>query len=321
MPDHILRSAIDLAQRESLKLRFLYGDKRPPRLVERLTEQVEHTKILPLKLRCSYLQGVFIIQKGDFEQIDRTRAGPPEKVILRVRKNDLGDLSALVESLAGSKRIDVVLQALGSYGKADFEAYAVQLDKIKNRLAGRFSSGTPCELNIITDRLRLSSMRNCNAGMEHRTVAPDGRVYLCPGFFHGFPKSAIGDLSGQAFWPDTELLPLEKAPICSGCDAFHCRRCFYLNVTLTGEINTPSRQQCVVSHLEQLCSFFFREEILPFVDKDRLALFSEPQSLDPLEFACVNQNTALEQYRRHFHDRKTKKTIGKTRRNDHAAGT
>ena len=35
------------------------------------------------------------------------------------------------------------------------------------------------------------------------------------------------------------------------CDSYQCKRCIYLNKKLTGEYNTPSKIQCLLSHYER----------------------------------------------------------------------
>lgn len=35
------------------------------------------------------------------------------------------------------------------------------------------------------------------------------------------------------------------------CDAWHCKRCVWQNKKTTLEVNTPSREQCVLSHIER----------------------------------------------------------------------
>jgi len=47
------------------------------------------------------------------------------------------------------------------------------------------------------------------------------------------------------------LLRLDHGPICRHCDAYHCRRCVWLNRKTTLEVNTPSHEQCAVAHIER----------------------------------------------------------------------
>ena len=107
------------------------------------------------------------------------------------------------------------------------------------------------ELNFLTDRLYLFNMNNCDAGIKHLTIAPDGRFYLCPGYYHDKNNNALGDLNNGYLIKNQKLLQLKNAPLCSNCDAWHCKRCIYLNQKLTLEVNTPSSRQCIVSHIER----------------------------------------------------------------------
>jgi CXXX repeat peptide maturase len=121
-------------------------------------------------------------------------------------------------------------------------------------VAGLSQTNGGFECSILTDRLLLREMRNCAAGIEHVTVAPNGRFYLCPGFYYRDDADAIGSLRDGLQVRNPQLLTVDHAPICRRCDAYHCRRCLLLNKTLTGEINTPSWQQCVSAHHEREAS-------------------------------------------------------------------
>lgn len=50
------------------------------------------------------------------------------------------------------------------------------------------------------------------------------------------------------------MTTLIKAPICDHCDAYQCNRCVYKNMVGTGELNTPTRMQCIIAHVERKCS-------------------------------------------------------------------
>ena len=113
--------------------------------------------------------------------------------------------------------------------------------------------------------MMLERMNNCNAGWENITLAPDGRFYVCPAFYHalqadGTEKSqsevcvkgySIGSLTDGLDVKNAPLYQIDHAPLCRQCDAYHCRRCVWLNRKTTCEVNTPSHEQCVVAHLER----------------------------------------------------------------------
>ncbi|MBQ0050900.1 MAG: CXXX repeat peptide maturase [Treponema sp.] len=105
------------------------------------------------------------------------------------------------------------------------------------------------EINFVTDRWFLVQENSCNAGIRHYTLAPDGNIYLCPAFYFA-NKQDIGNI-GNVKILNEHLLKYDYAPICKECDAYHCNRCVFQNKISTNELNIPSYQQCVISHLER----------------------------------------------------------------------
>ena len=83
--------------------------------------------------------------------------------------------------------------------------------------------------------------------------------------------------------PNPQLLHLDHAPLCRNCDAYQCRRCIWLNRRLTWDLNTPSRQQCVMAHIERNASRALLNDIrkvskfMPEID------IKEINYLDPFE--------------------------------------
>ena len=74
--------------------------------------------------------------------------------------------------------------------------------------------------------------------------APDGEFYLCPAFY--FDKNVNIDIKKSK-----ELTYIYNSPGCSNCDSYQCERCIYKNYITTGELNTSSKIQCIISHLER----------------------------------------------------------------------
>mgnify|MGYP002624789526 CR=1 FL=1 len=148
------------------------------------------------------------------------------------------------------------------------EDYKKALATLNAVLLNLYKSGKQPQVNILTDRLQLDKMHNCDAGVNNITVAPNGRFYLCPAFYydermginnrlnHHKPQHdySVGDLDAGLQIPNQQLLRLDHAPLCRICDTYHCKRCVWLNQRLTWDANTPSHQQCVVSHVERNAS-------------------------------------------------------------------
>jgi len=197
-------------------------------------------------------------------------------VILHARKEDLNALTGYVETLFshGVLRINLVFDDLDSWDPDDFNRYEDVLDRLSKLLAGFFRENRQKSLSVLTDRLLLDKMNNCNAGEDHITLGPDGKLYLCPAFYYsGQPLDAgTGEIADNELNISTKLsglLKLENAPICANCDAYQCRRCVYLNKEQTGELTVPGEKQCIIAHIEREAGRLLQEQlveenILPF---------------------------------------------------------
>ena len=146
------------------------------------------------------------------------------------------------------------------------------------------------QLNLLTDRIMLTAMNNCNAGWESIALAPNGKFYACPAFYQTKCQTAIdetdvsiGDLHQGVNIKNPQLYKLSHAPLCRNCDAYHCKRCVWLNRKTTFEINTPGHEQCVVAHIERNVS----RELLTNIRKHGTFMpeinIKEIDYLDPFE--------------------------------------
>ena len=187
-------------------------------------------------------------------------------VILRTSYHDfVSDIAQIGDSLKFVERLNICFTDTETFEDEDIPQYSEALTYLVNTIFEYKKSGLSTSINIITDRIGKSQMNNCGAGVNNITVAPNGKFYLCPAFYydeqqnidnllnHHSPDSAraVGDLDSGLSIPNKDLLCIDHAPICRICDAYHCRRCVWLNQKLTGDINTPSHQQCVMAHLER----------------------------------------------------------------------
>lgn len=178
--------------------------------------------------------------------------GSQGNCILLISKTNIGKLSEFIGKMYPSiLRVNVILEDIDKWGTSDIEIYIEQLNELKNFVIDSYKSGNPIAINVLTDRIDLECMCNCEAGENTFTLAPNGKIYICPAFYFDNPDNHIGDIYDGVNIKNGYLFELKNAPICSSCDAYHCRRCKYLNKKLTSEINTPSKMQCVISHIER----------------------------------------------------------------------
>jgi CXXX repeat peptide maturase len=133
----------------------------------------------------------------------------------------------------------------------DFDKYKGKLEEISTIVEQEYISGSITQWNILTDRMMLTEMKNCGAGDTSITLASNGKFYICPAFYYDETEDSVGDVHNGLSIPNQHLYKLEYAPICRHCDAYQCKRCIWLNRRMTGEVNTPSQEQCVISHLER----------------------------------------------------------------------
>jgi len=248
----LLEEIIIYAIKNNITLNFLYGNQQLPDNYEKLIDTIDHEKILPIKLNQVYSDGVFVINEDDRNFIPFLNENEDLNLILRLPKDDLPTLSETINSLLGKfKRLNLSILNIESFSEQDLEIYEKQLKMIGVMVVELYKSGQSFELNFISDRLSLNKMNNCDAGIKHLTIAPNGKFYICPGFYYDNEDDCIGDLVDGINIKNQRLLTLDNSPICRICDAYHCKRCVYLNNKITLEINTPSHQQCVLSHLER----------------------------------------------------------------------
>lgn len=168
------------------------------------------------------------------------------------------DVIALFET---AERINVNILDLD--GKFDEACYLAQLRKIKDYLVSCWADGIQNrELNLITDLCNTEGWCNCGAGNRSFVLAPNGKIYTCPGFYKEYPETFVGDAeNGIDNLKNPHLYCQDYHPICQVCDAKQCRICIYRNIKGTREVNVSPSYQCRKSHLERKVSAEYLDEI------------------------------------------------------------
>ena len=253
MPLDTLRKAIQWGMKENLLIHYVYPEYDLPKEYETLIESIEHVKI-----------GRDVVVCRDIPSVIDSR-----NIVLRISVTafieKIYDIAMMLPQIA---RLNICLLDIESFSDKLIDDYKKALCVLNGVLFNLYKSGKKPQVNIITDRLGQSEMNNCGAGDTNITIAPNGKFYHCPAFYYDeklgisnqlnhhkpSPERNVGDLEEGLQISNPQLLRLSHAPLCRTCDAFHCNRCIWLNQKLTWEINTPSHQQCVLSHLERNAS-------------------------------------------------------------------
>lgn len=256
LPD--LKDGILFAMKENLMVQFVYSAYNLPQGYEELIETIDHSKIRPVA--CD--KEADIVVADCWEDLQAGCVNKHTSYVLRLKKSDFfAHYERIVEILPSIARLNVILTDIECFTKSDFEIYKSVLAAFIPLLSESYKKGTALQFNLLTDRMLLDCMNNCNAGWESITLAPDGRFYICPAFYQSADGSAVGDLHAGLDIKNPQLYRLDYAPLCRNCDAYQCKRCIWLNLKMTLEVNTPSHEQCVTAHLERHASRDLLQEI------------------------------------------------------------
>lgn len=250
MPLETLRKAIRFGMKQNLMIQYVYPDYDLPEEYNALIESIDHVKIG---------RDVRV-----YNGVPASVAG--KNVVLRLTIGEFiagqYDIAALLPQV---ERLNICLTDIAAFRDEQAEDYKKALETLNAVLVNLYKKENPTQVNMLTDRLVLTEMHNCEAGIGNITVAPNGKFYLCPAFYYDEQMGvsnrmnhstkdasrSVGDLDNGLQIPNKQLLELDHAPLCRKCDAYHCHRCIWLNDRLTMDANTPSHQQCVLAHLER----------------------------------------------------------------------
>ena len=242
-----LKAGILFAMKENLNIQFIYPDYELPEDYREAIESIDHIKVKP-ETRAHDADVIVMLNWKEYvaDVIENSTC------IIRANRRDLCDYQEIIESiLAHVNRLNIVLTDVADFSDCDIYEYQSWLTNVTDTIVGLYHNGKNVQLNLLTDRLMLAEMNNCNAGVNNITLAANGKFYLCPAFYYDNPQDPIGDLRKGIDIKNSRLLKLDHAPICRNCDAYQCKRCVWMNCQLTLEVNTPSHQQCVLAHLER----------------------------------------------------------------------
>lgn len=242
-----LKAGIRFAMKENLNIQFVYPDYKLPVEYLEAIESIDHAKVMPST--CCDEADVVVLGGWD----DEVPQG--STCIIRTNRDGLVNHLFVVRGWLNTiNRLNIVLTDVEVFKDDAVDSYRNTLESLADIVVVCYKSGMFVQLNLLTDRLQLTGMNNCNAGVSNVTLAPNGRFYLCPAFYYDNEEDSVGDLKRGLDVKNQQLLRLDHAPLCRQCDAYQCKRCIWQNQRLTLEANTPSHQQCVMAHVERNAS-------------------------------------------------------------------
>ena len=254
MTELVLRKAISFCSREGYHVTAIYGNEPPDEACMKLLSEFPHMRIIPLKPERQFNSSdIYTVNFNDFQAVmPLLKPNQDLNMMIRLNMDDVLPFADLLERYWNrAKRLNLIFCDLASADETALNKFRLDLAWLNNLLTDMYTDGKHVELSCATDRMLLNEMKNCDAGVTHFTISPCGTFFVCPGFFHAYGQQNIGSLDTGFDFKNRHLFSLEYAVICNSCDCFHCKRCVYLNKKTTGEVNTPSHQQCVTSHHER----------------------------------------------------------------------
>lgn len=274
-PD-ILKKAIFWAMKENLSVQFVHSRANVSTEVAKLIDSIDHIDIAPADAD--------ILVANGWDEATALKCVENRSLVVRTSFDNLLENEVTLKSLlVSANRVNIVVTNVENFSERDIEKYQSFLESLIPTIVDEYKQGHQVQFNLLTDRLMLNEMNNCNAGHESITLAPDGKFYICPAFYLGGEQS-VGDIENGPDIKNSQLFKLDHAPICRVCDAFHCKRCVWLNKKLCREVNTPSHQQCVMAHVERSVSKKLLEDFRK-IDASFLADCNIPklEYLDPFD--------------------------------------
>ena len=292
-----LKKGILFGMKNNLMIQYVFPDYALPEEYASVIESIDNVKIYPVG--CKPITGIGGESETDVEVANEI----PERVeaknlVLRLTFSEmLKQKDEIAKLFANGQRVNLCITDVEQFADEQIETYRQVLNEWNKALLELYKQGQSPQFNLLTDRMMLEKMHNCEAGISNITLAPNGKFYLCPAFYydermqvfnqmnHHQPSSdtSVGDLEKGLEIHNPQLLQLDHAPLCRNCDAYQCRRCVWLNRKLTWDLNTPSRQQCIMAHLERNASRNLLNEIRNFGEFMPQIDIKEISYLDPFE--------------------------------------
>lgn len=246
-----LREGLLWAMKENLIVQFVYPAYELPEEYYALIDSVDH---IDINNNCK--ESDIVVYNG-LSMIPLSAQNSLSPIVIRLSKREFFKNVAALQKIPV---MNIVITDIISLTESEHKDYVKALESLSSTIKYRIEQKKPVHCNLITDRMHLSAMNNCNAGVDSIMLAPDGKFYICPAFYFD-NEDNVGNPKEGVSIPNQHLLQLEYSPICKRCDAFHCKRCVWLNKKTTCEVNIPSHEQCCASHIERDVSRVLLESV------------------------------------------------------------
>ncbi|HON20992.1 MAG TPA: CXXX repeat peptide maturase, partial [Bacteroidales bacterium] len=286
-----LKNGIIFAMKQNLMIQFVFPDYDLPIEYKITIESIDNKKIVSDH---SLEKNADVFVFNDLKNLLNFDFSENNEKVIVFRTSKIiffENYKKIIPILKKVIRLNIVFTDIENFADTDIGLYKKILNDFKIAIIENCENSRFPQLNLLTDRVLLDKMNNCNAGNENITLAPNGKFFICPAFYYENEDDCVGSLKSGLEIKNIHLYKTDFAPICRNCDAYQCKRCIWLNRKTTHEVNTPSHEQCLISHLERNGS----EELLrefhlydAFLDKEIKSI----NYLDPYEI-LINKSDRI----------------------------
>lgn len=178
----VLRKALFWSMKENLIVQFLYPDYQLPTDYKNVIAGIDHVDIVSSTCEDeNLLRTADVVVFDKWATIQDFPFSQNQAYVIRTSFADLFSNGAFLNTILPKvSRLNIVLTDIQSFNSEMEERYAQFLDNLNEKIYQEYKSNHGVQVNILTDRMMLDSMNNCNAGVESVTLAPNGKFYICP---------------------------------------------------------------------------------------------------------------------------------------------
>ena len=161
-----LRQGIFFAMKENLMIQFVYPDYVLPEAYHKAIQSIDHSDIVPATCEDKrLLEEAEVIVLNDWEEAERIAWREDACYVLRATKSEwFANYKQVGNALGMVQRMNVVITDIDQFTEEDFATYEGVLSSLSETLEQLYVEGKAPQLNLLTDRMMLKQMNNCNAG-------------------------------------------------------------------------------------------------------------------------------------------------------------
>ncbi len=285
IPLEILHKGILFAMKNDLKIQYVLPQGELPQSYIEAINSMFHDNIGSIGQE--EMADVIVVNGMEELTQNENKYDASKRYVIRTTVKEFFERYDLLKNVFERNiSVNVLFKDVESFTDEKTEQYQAILNDLGVYLKDLILNGGNVNTNILTDRIALDEMNNCGAGDTSITLAPNGKFYPCPAFYYDRDHYCeCGNIETGLTIRNKKLFTLEGAPLCKRCDAYHCKRCVWLNKKLTYEVNTPSRQQCIMAHVERNAS------------KDLLDMFHQSSLLNEKEIKSISYLDPFDSYK------------------------